>query len=95
MKELERILKEFVEKGRLTDTVEETLADIKELNDRRFEEIKKENIEDKTEEYKRLRFTIKNNISGCALVQFARENNYLTLDNTKQIAEEIAKEYLK
>lgn len=95
MKELERILKEFVEKGGLTNTVEETLANIKELNDKSFEEIKKEAIEDKTEEFKRLRFAIKNNINIECLVQFARENDYLTSDDTKQIAEEIAKEYLK
>lgn len=90
-KELEILNKTFIKKYNLAEiNVDKTLEEVKMLADISFNDIKKENIEDKEEEFKRTRFAIKNILNGIFQIR-----EYLDEEKIKTIAEEIAKEYLK
>lgn len=90
-KELEILNETFIKKYHLSEiNVDKTLAEVKMLADISFNDIKKENIEDKEEEFKRTRFAIKNILNSIFQIR-----EYLDEEKIKTIAEEIAKEYLK
>lgn len=94
MKELEEILrniKDFKGYQLLNENkIKENLEEIKDNIDIEYEHIKAENIEDKEEEFKRLRFSIKNILSRQYII-----SNSIDKDRIKSLAEKIAKEYLK